>query len=130
MWLNCCALIIQNGPPQYRSRTFFEDATPELVRDFFWDDEFRSKWDDMLAAYEIIEECSNMGIMVVKWIRKVGPFTCFKLADERLMVSLTNLCCFCISIQFPFFCSDREYIIGRRIWEVDGSYYCVTKVGE
>lgn len=30
--------------------------------------------------------------------------------------------------QFPFFCSDREYIFGRRIWESGKAYYCVTKV--
>lgn len=30
--------------------------------------------------------------------------------------------------QFPFFCSDREYIIARRIWKLGGAYYCVTKV--
>ncbi|KAK8658346.1 hypothetical protein V6N13_036554 [Hibiscus sabdariffa] len=86
------------GPPQYQTKTVFENATPEMVRDFFWDDEFRPKWDDMLAYSATIEECSTTGTMVVQWIRK-----------------------------FPFFCSDREYIIGRRIWEVDGSYYCVTK---
>ncbi|KAG0460632.1 hypothetical protein HPP92_020929 [Vanilla planifolia] len=28
--------------------------------------------------------------------------------------------------EVPFFC-DREYTIGRRIWKVDGAYYCVTK---
>ncbi|KAB2001036.1 hypothetical protein ES319_D12G272900v1 [Gossypium barbadense] len=88
----------KTGPPQYRSRTVFENATARIVRDFFWDDEFRPKWDDMLAYSATIEECSTTGTMVVQWIRK-----------------------------FPFFCSDREYIIGRRIWEVDGSYYCVTK---
>ncbi|CAA2971240.1 phosphatidylcholine transfer -like isoform X2 [Olea europaea subsp. europaea] len=33
----------ENGPPQYCSRTVYEDATPELLRDFFWDDEFRMK---------------------------------------------------------------------------------------
>ncbi|KAE8712814.1 hypothetical protein F3Y22_tig00110223pilonHSYRG00072 [Hibiscus syriacus] len=86
------------GPPQYRTKTVFENATAKMVRDFFWDDEFRPKWDDMLAYSATIEECSTAGTMVVQWIRK-----------------------------FPFFCSDREYIIGRRIWEVDGSYYCVTK---
>jgi hypothetical protein len=31
-------------------------------------------------------------------------------------------------LQFPFFCSDREYIIARRIWKLGGAYYCVTKV--
>ncbi|KAF2570329.1 hypothetical protein F2Q70_00002376 [Brassica cretica] len=28
---------------------------------------------------------------------------------------------------FPFFCSDREYIIGRRIWDAGRVFYCVTK---
>lgn len=88
----------ETGPPQYRSRTLFEDATAEMVRDFFWDDEFRVKWDDMLIHAETLEECPTTGAMVVHWVRK-----------------------------FPFFCSDREYIIGRRIWKSGCSYYCVTK---
>ncbi|KAH8494746.1 hypothetical protein H0E87_021234 [Populus deltoides] len=88
----------ETGPPQYRTRTVFEDATPEMVRDFFWDDEFRDKWDDMLVHAETLEECPTRGTMVVQWVRK-----------------------------FPFFCSDREYIIGRRIWESGRLYYCVTK---
>uniref|UniRef100_A0A5B7BKA2 START domain-containing protein n=1 Tax=Davidia involucrata TaxID=16924 RepID=A0A5B7BKA2_DAVIN len=88
----------ETGPPQYCTRTVYEDATPELLRDFFWDDEFRLKWDDMLLHSATIEECPTTGTMVVHWIRK-----------------------------FPFFCSDREYTIGRRIWESGRSYYCVTK---
>ncbi|KEH42916.1 putative START-like domain-containing protein [Medicago truncatula] len=88
----------ENGPPQYRSRTVFEDASPELVRDFFWDDEFRSRWDDMLIHASTIQECEVTGTMMVQWVRK-----------------------------FPFFCSDREYIIGRRIWDAERTYYCVTK---
>ncbi|XP_061364051.1 uncharacterized protein LOC133307542 [Gastrolobium bilobum] len=88
----------KNGPPEYRSSTIFEDATPEIVRDLFWDDEFRPRWDDMLARSATIEECPTTGTMKVQWIRK-----------------------------FPFFCKDREYIIGRRIWESGRSYYCVTK---
>ncbi|KAJ6418865.1 hypothetical protein OIU84_002109 [Salix udensis] len=88
----------KNGPPQYRSSTVFEDASPEIVRDFFWDDDFRAKWDDMLAYSAILDKCSITGTMLMHWIRK-----------------------------FPFFCSDREYIIGRRIWESGRSYFCVTK---
>ncbi|KAK7857917.1 protein nedd1, partial [Quercus suber] len=53
----------------------------------------------MLIHSETLEECPTTGTMVVQWVRK-----------------------------FPFFCSDREYIIGRRIWESGRSYYCVTKV--
>ncbi|KAI4368016.1 hypothetical protein MLD38_016629 [Melastoma candidum] len=88
----------ETGPPQYRSRTVFEDSTPELTRDFFWDDEFRKKWDDMHISAETLEEYPSTGTMAVHWVRK-----------------------------FPFFCSDREYVIGRRIWESKRSYYCVTK---
>ncbi|KAI4326772.1 hypothetical protein L6164_019309 [Bauhinia variegata] len=88
----------ETGPPQYRSRTVFEGATPELVRDFFWDDDFRLRWDDMLLYATTIEECSITGTMIVHWVRK-----------------------------FPFFCSDREYVIGRRIWEAGETYYCVTR---
>ncbi|KAL0313113.1 UNVERIFIED_CONTAM: hypothetical protein Sradi_5710600 [Sesamum radiatum] len=88
----------ETGPPQYRSRTIYEDATPEMLRDFFWDDEFRLKWDDMLTHAETLDDCSTTGTMVVHWVRK-----------------------------FPFFCSDREYIIGRRIWASRRTYYCVTK---
>ncbi|KAF5734947.1 hypothetical protein HS088_TW15G00445 [Tripterygium wilfordii] len=88
----------ETGPPQYRSSTIFENANPEMMRDFFWDDEFRLKWDDMIVSAETLEECPATGNMVVRWVRK-----------------------------FPFFCSDREYIIGRRIWESGHLYYCVTK---
>jgi hypothetical protein len=68
------ASLFQSGPPQYRSSTIFEDASPELVRDFFWDDEFRMKnsWDDMLLQHETLEECKRTGTMVVRWVRKVS----------------------------------------------------------
>ncbi|KAL1192710.1 hypothetical protein V5N11_004826 [Cardamine amara subsp. amara] len=88
----------ETGPVVYRSRTVFEDASPEIVRDFFWDDEFRPKWDPMLAYFKTLEEDSKTGTTIVHWIKK-----------------------------FPFFCSDREYIIGRRIWESGKKYYAVTK---
>lgn len=63
--------VYQTGPPQYRSSTIFEDATPELVRDFFWDDDVRLTWDDMLIHASILEECPTTGTMVVRWVRKV-----------------------------------------------------------
>ncbi|KAF5810131.1 putative START domain-containing protein [Helianthus annuus] len=89
---------LETGPPQYCSMTVYEEATPELLRDFFWDDDLRLKWDDMLLHATTLEEFPAIGASVVHWIRK-----------------------------FPLFCSDREYIIGRRIWELEGSFYCVTK---
>ncbi|KAG2632141.1 uncharacterized protein LOC120659551 isoform X2 [Panicum virgatum] len=88
----------EEGPIMYCSRTIFEDATPELVRDFFWDGDFRLKWDPMLAYSKTLDEFPQNGTMIVHWIKK-----------------------------FPFFCSDREYIFGGRIWESGKTYYCVTK---
>ncbi|PWA97133.1 START domain, START-like domain protein [Artemisia annua] len=88
----------ETGPPQYCSKTVYENATPELIRDFYWDDDFRLKWDDMLLHAATLEEFPTTGTSVVHWTRK-----------------------------FPFFCSDREYTIARRIWGLGRSYYCVTK---
>ena len=65
----------QIGPVVYRSRTVFEDVTPDIVRDFFWDDEFRPKWDTMLAYFKTLEEDPKTGTTIVHWIKKV--FFCF-----------------------------------------------------
>ena len=54
----------------YRSRTVFEDLTPEIVRDFFWDDDFRLKWDPMLSYFKLLGEFPNEGTSVVHWIKK------------------------------------------------------------
>ena len=64
-------LASQTGLVVYRSRTVFEDATPDMVRDFFWDDEFRPKWDPMLAYFKMLEECPHTGTTIVHWIKKV-----------------------------------------------------------
>ncbi|GFZ04988.1 polyketide cyclase/dehydrase and lipid transport superfamily protein [Actinidia rufa] len=44
--------------------------------EFFWDDEFRLKWDDMLVNAEILPECPSTGAMVVQWALKVGRHFC------------------------------------------------------
>lgn len=70
----------QTGPPQYCTRTVYEDATPEMLRDFYWDDEFRLKWDDMILHAETVKECPTTGTMIVHWIRKVSlsvSFSCY-----------------------------------------------------
>lgn len=113
----------------------YENATPEMVRDFFWDDDFRSKWDDMLISATTLAECPTTGTMVVQWVRKVRQlfsllFVLWSLYSPLILVVTLFYGAFPFSlvVQFPFFCSDREYIIGRRIWEAGRSYYCVTKV--
>jgi hypothetical protein len=77
----------------------FEDATPELVRDFFWDDEYRLKWDDMLIHAETLEECPTTGTMMVQWVRKV------RIPSTHFLVSLYALIAL-ISLAYvlPFFC--------------------------
>lgn len=91
----------------YRSRTVFEGATPELVRDFFWDDEFRPKWDPMLAYFNILKECPHTGTMVVHWIKKV-----WRAADLHICDTLVLPCHFLFQIIyallpcFALFCSS------------------------
>jgi hypothetical protein len=41
------------------------------VKDFFWDDDFRPKWDAMLGYSKILEEFPENGTMIVHWIKKV-----------------------------------------------------------
>jgi len=89
---------VEVGPTEYRSRTVFEDTPPEMVRDFFWDDEFREHWDEMLIHTKTVETCAETGTTVAQWIRK-----------------------------YPFFCKDREYVMARRIWESNNTYYCITQ---
>ncbi|KAF1873381.1 hypothetical protein Lal_00027419 [Lupinus albus] len=72
----------ESGPTIYRSRTVFEDATPELVRDFFWDDDFRAKWDAMLAYCQVLEECPHNGTMISHWIKKGFPYPSLPKRDK------------------------------------------------
>lgn len=81
----------------YKSRTVFEDATPELVRDFFWDDEFRPKWDPMLVYFKMLDECPHTGTSIVHWIKKVPSklrfvhLCCSVLSCYLLVPTVCNL---------------------------------------
>ncbi|CAD6342928.1 unnamed protein product [Miscanthus lutarioriparius] len=46
------------------AHTIFEDATPELVRDFFCDGDFRLNWDPMLAHSKTLDEIPQNGATV------------------------------------------------------------------
>lgn len=92
--------LLKTGPPQYRSSTIFEDATPEMVRDFFWDDEFRTsnRWDDMLLQHTMLEECGKTGTLVVRWVRKVRAFLVLEVSSYKdlLVCLLMSFCCACV----------------------------------
>lgn len=71
--------------------------SPEIARDFFWDDEFRAKWDDMLAHSAIIDECPTTGTMLVQWIRKVSlpfllPNSQYDLVSCSHLLASSTLC--------------------------------------
>ncbi|CAB78492.1 hypothetical protein [Arabidopsis thaliana] len=82
----------ETGPVIYRSRTVFEDATPDIVRDFFWDDEFRPKWDFMLANFKTLEEDTQTGTMIVQWRKKVSGLLilCFLFSVVTESISLAG----------------------------------------
>lgn len=63
-----------DGPTEYKTRTVVEDMSPEAMRDFFWDDEFRRHWDEMLSYTKTWEACEETGFMIVQWVRKVRVF--------------------------------------------------------
>ena len=68
---------LQDGPTEYKSRTVFEDSTPDLVKDFYWDDDFRPVWDDMLIHAKTLEGCMETGAEIAHWVRKVSaPIFC------------------------------------------------------
>lgn len=60
------------------------------MRDFFWDDEFRPKWDPMLAHFKILDEIPETGTMIVHWIKKVcGDKS--RVIDSVILTALTLL---------------------------------------
>ncbi|KAH7291960.1 hypothetical protein KP509_29G043900 [Ceratopteris richardii] len=88
----------QHGPTEYRTQHVFKNVTPIMMKDFFWDDEHRHEWDSLIRSARCIEGCFETGENVSHWIKK-----------------------------FPFFVSDRDYVLGRRIFECEDIFYCITK---
>jgi hypothetical protein len=76
----------------YCSHTIFEDATPELVRDFFWDIDFRRKWDPMLGYSKTLDEFPQNGTMIIHWIKKVVINICCALCTFTLNFTSPTSC--------------------------------------
>lgn len=92
--------VLDGNKTEYKSRSIVRNSTAEELTAFYLDDERRRQWDGLLTKCESIE----VGPMqhrceVVRWVR---------------------------SFPFPFL-SDREYVIGRRIFKRDGVIYTVSK---
>ncbi|GAA0148260.1 hypothetical protein LIER_36683 [Lithospermum erythrorhizon] len=79
----------ETGPPQYRSRTVYEDANPEMLWDFFWDDEFRAEWDHMLIKAETLEE----NVMMVQCFHSFAVIGSCRIWDlGRSYYCVTKVC--------------------------------------
>lgn len=91
------------GPTQLRVLSEYElgpeGLSPEGVRDFFYDDRFRSQWDKCITQARQLGRSADGATELVYYVRK-----------------------------FPSFCTDKDYVIARRTWENSaGEILCVTK---
>ena len=79
------------------SHTIFEDATPELCRDFLWDGDFRLKWDPMLAHSKTLDEIPQNGATVPLDKKRSVQFLLF-LLPSILNSQFQQVVCFPVFI--------------------------------
>ncbi|CAL1373881.1 unnamed protein product [Linum trigynum] len=92
----CCKP--KNAPMKYLSVTVFENCTPELLRDFYMDNNYRKQWDKTVVQHEQLQVDRSNGTEIGRTIKK-----------------------------FPLL-TPREYILAWRLWEgKDKTYYCFIK---
>ncbi|GAV78064.1 LOW QUALITY PROTEIN: hypothetical protein CFOL_v3_21532, partial [Cephalotus follicularis] len=95
----CCRP--EDGPLKYLSLTVFENCSPEILRDFYMDNEYRKQWDKTMVQHEQLQLDTTNGIEIGRTIKK-----------------------------FPFL-TPREYILAWRLWEGnDKTFYCFIKASE
>ncbi|XP_021681660.2 uncharacterized protein LOC110665725 isoform X2 [Hevea brasiliensis] len=92
----CCKP--KDAPLKYLSVTVFENCSPEIVRDFYMDNDYRKQWDKALVEHKQLDVDKTNGTEVGRTIKK-----------------------------FPFL-TPREYILAWRLWEgKDKTFYCFIK---
>ncbi|KFK38640.1 hypothetical protein AALP_AA3G141200 [Arabis alpina] len=92
-----CCKPKDGGPMKYLSTTVFEDCSPEVLRDFYMDNEYRKQWDKTVVEHEQLQVDSNSGIEIGRTIKK-----------------------------FPLL-TPREYVLAWRLWEGKDKFYCFIK---
>lgn len=86
------------GPMKYLSVTVFEDCSPEMLKDFYMDNDFRKQWDKTVVAHHQLQVDSNTGIEFGRTIKK-----------------------------FPLLTS-REYVLAWKLWQGNkDNFFCFTK---
>ncbi|XVF74914.1 hypothetical protein PTKIN_Ptkin13bG0148400 [Pterospermum kingtungense] len=92
----CCRP--KDRPLKYLSTTVFEGCSPELLRDFYMDTDYRKQWDKTLLDHMQLQMDVTNGIEIGRTIKK-----------------------------FPLL-TPREYILAWRLWEgKDRTFYCFIK---
>ncbi|KAJ9139532.1 hypothetical protein P3X46_030266 [Hevea brasiliensis] len=92
----CCKP--KDAPLKYLSVTVFENCSPEILKDFYMDNDYRKQWDNTLVEHKQLEVDKTNGTEVGCTIKK-----------------------------FPLL-TPREYILAWRLWEgKDKTFYCFIK---
>ncbi|XP_021761981.1 stAR-related lipid transfer protein 7, mitochondrial-like [Chenopodium quinoa] len=92
----CCKP--KDGPIKYLSVTVFENCTPEALRDFYMDCDYRTQWDKTVVAHEQLQIDKENGTEIGRTIKK-----------------------------FPLL-TPREYVLAWKIWKGNNkTYYCYSK---
>ncbi|GMH16076.1 hypothetical protein Nepgr_017917 [Nepenthes gracilis] len=92
----CCKP--KDGPIKYLSWTVFENCSPDILRDFYMDNDFRKQWDKTFVEYEQLHLDETGGIEIGRIVKK-----------------------------FPLL-RPREYILAWRVWEGNNKiFYCIVK---
>ncbi|KAJ4725477.1 Polyketide cyclase/dehydrase and lipid transport superfamily protein [Melia azedarach] len=92
----CCRPT--DGPLKYLSVTVFENCSPENLKDFYMDNDYRIQWDKTLVEHKQLQVDETNGTEIGRTIKK-----------------------------FPLL-TPREYVLAWRLWEGrDKSFYCFIK---
>ncbi|KAI4355935.1 hypothetical protein L6164_004659 [Bauhinia variegata] len=88
----------KDGPLKYLSVTTFNDVSPEMLRDFYMDNDYRKQWDRTVVEHEQLQVDKSKGVEVGRTVKK-----------------------------FPLL-RPREYVLAWRLWEGgDKTFYCFIK---
>ncbi|XP_065863930.1 uncharacterized protein [Euphorbia lathyris] len=83
---------------KYLSTTVFENCSPENLRDFYMDNDYRKQWDKTIVQHEQLQVDETTGTEIGCTIKK-----------------------------FPLL-TPREYVLAWRLWEgKDKTFYCFIK---
>ncbi|GAB2293102.1 hypothetical protein Dimus_027315 [Dionaea muscipula] len=92
----CCKP--KDGPLKYLSSTVYESCSPDVLKDFYMDNDFRKQWDKTFLEHEQLHIDVSSGIEIGRIIKR-----------------------------FPLL-RPREYVMAWKVWEGNNKvFYCIAK---